>query len=170
MTKTFMARWPATLGALALFAATGTGCALIAPGAFPPGTSIDEVRHSPARPTAEYTLLNGGTRLEFAMGAFGKHTYMLDFDASGKLVSSQQVLTEANLATITPGKSDAWLRINFGRPAKVDSVGRQHLKVWSYRYADGECEWYQVSVSDEGSVLGANKTWDPACDGPNGRN
>ncbi len=152
---------------LACAAALGSGCALIAPASFAPGTPIDEVRRSAAQQTGEYALPSGGRRLEFAMGTYGKQTYMLDFDAGGKLVSSQQVLTEANLSTIRPGMSEAALRANFGRPAKIDFVGRQHLQVWSYRYAGGDCEWYQVSVGDAGSVLGASKAWDPSCDGPN---
>ena len=147
-------------------AAAASGCALLRPNAFPPGTSLSEVRSSSARPTGEYGLPNGGTRLEFALGTFSKQTYMLDFDASGTLVASQQVLTEANLSTITPGMSEEAVRANFGRPVKVDFIGRQHLKVWSYRYAGGDCEWFQVSLSDGGSVLGANKAWDPVCDGP----
>ncbi len=166
MTMKTSGRRTAAGAALLALAATAGGCALLRPGSFAPGTTLDEVRHSSARPTGEYPLPNGGTRLEFALGTFGKQTYMLDFDAGGKLVSSQQVLTEANLSTISPGMSEAAVRASFGRPAKVDPIGRQHLKVWSYRYADGDCEWYQVSLSDAGSVLGANKAWDPACDGP----
>ncbi len=154
---------------IALLVAALHGCALLAPGAVPLGTSLDDVRHSAARPTGEYSLPDGGRRLEFAMGSFAKQTYMLDFDASGKLTASQQVLTEAHLATITPGMTSQGVLLNFGRPVKIDAVGRQHLKVWNYRFADGDCVWYRVSIADAGTVLDANKSWDPACDGPSGR-
>jgi hypothetical protein len=45
-----------------------------------------QARASFLGPTGEYPLPGGGTRLEFARGAHGKQTYMLDFDAAGSLV------------------------------------------------------------------------------------
>ena len=146
------------------------GCAALAPGAYPAGTPIAEVRHAIVAPTGEYALPGGGTRLEFAQGSFGKQTYMLDFDAGGALVASQQVLTEANFATIAPGLTRAELRMRLGRPAQVFSVPWQKLHVWNYRYFEGDCRWFQVSVSDVSQqVTEAGLGADPACDGPNSR-
>lgn len=146
------------------------GCAALAPAGLPPGTPIAQARGALVRPTGEYALPGGGTRLEFAQGAFGKQTYMLDFDKSGLLVSSQQVLTELNLATIAPGMPVDELRMRFGRPAWVFGVNHPRAHVWNYRFDGGDCVWYQVSVSDASqTVVEANLGTDPACDGPNSK-
>ena len=146
-------------------AAFAGGCA--APGGLPAGSSIDSARHLLFAPTGEYALPDGGTRLEYAQGSFGKQTYMLDFDAGGRLVASRQVLTEAEFAGITPGQSQADVRARLGRPAQVFSVPWQKLHVWNYRYFGGDCTWFQVSISDTAQeVTAAGIGTDPACDGP----
>ncbi|MES2100991.1 MAG: hypothetical protein V4569_14285 [Pseudomonadota bacterium] len=156
----------AVLAALALLA----GCATFAPGGLPPGTRIATARAAAFGPSGEYALPGGGTRLEFAQGAFGKQTYMLDFDKSGVLVSSQQVLTELNLATIAPGMSANELRAGFGRPAWVFGVQHPRAHIWNYRFDGGDCVWYQVTVLDDTqTVASAGIGTDPACDGPSQR-
>ena len=138
----------------------------MAPGGLPPGTPIAQARGAMFAPTGEYALPDGGTRLEFALG---KETYMLDFDRGGTLVSSQQVLTELNLATIEPGMAADDVRKRFGRPAWVFGVQyRERQHVWNYRFDGGDCVWYQVSISDATrQVTEASIGTDPACDGPN---
>lgn len=144
-------------------------CTSLAPGGLPPGTSIAQARASFLGPTGEYPLPGGGTRLEFARGAHGKQTYMLDFDASGSLVDSQQVLTEQNFATIVPGLPAAEVRMRLGRPAEVFNVPWQRLQVWNYRYFTGDCVWYQISISEVGRVTESNYGTDPACGAPASR-
>jgi hypothetical protein len=107
--------------ALALAAVALCACTSIALGGLPSGTAIAEARASFLGPTGE-PLPNGSTRLEFARGAFGRQTFMLDFDASGRLVTSQQVLTEANFASIGPGLPAQEVRMRLGRPAEVFNV------------------------------------------------
>jgi hypothetical protein len=161
-TRTLRRHAPITL--LAALLVLG-GCAALAPGGLPPGTKIATARAAPFGPSGEYALPGGGTRLEFAQGALGKQTYMLDFDRNGVLVSSQQVLTELNLATIAPGMPADELRMRFGRPAWVFGVQYPRAHIWNYRFDGGDCVWYQVSVSDAKASIGT----DPACDGPNSR-
>jgi hypothetical protein len=159
------------IAALAL-ACSASACVGIfrPPGGLPPGTPIAEARRSFGGPTGQYALPDGGTRLEFAQGSFGRQTYMLDFDPNGRLVSSQQVLTEANFATIAPGLPRQDLLMRFGRPAWVFGVPRQHIAVWNYRFFTGDCVVFQVSVStDTGQVTEAAQGWDPACDGQGDR-
>lgn len=155
--------------ALAFAAIAACACTSMAPGAFPPGTSISEARGAFLGPTGEYPLPGGGTRLEFARGSFGRQTYMLDFDTAGHLVTSQQVLTEANFATIAPGLTAQEVRMRLGRPAHVFYVGWQKLSVWNYRFWPGDCVLYQVSISDAGRVTESNYGTDLACGGPNRR-
>jgi len=151
-------------------AAVLAGCAT--PGPMPTGSTLDGARHGLRAPTGEYPLANGGTRLEFARGAFGKETWMLDFDAKGALVASQQVLTEATFATIRPGMSADDVRTRLGRPAQVFGAGWQdHIQVWNYRFVGGDCVWFQVSIRDaDRQVREPGIGTDPACDGPNDRN
>jgi hypothetical protein len=159
----------ALAGLLALSAALA-GCGAMAPGGLPPGTPIAQARGGLFGPTGEYALPDGGTRLEYAQGSFGKQTYMLDFDRGGRLVSSQQVLTELNLATIAPGMAADEVRMRFGRPAWVFGVNYPRGQVWNYRFEGGDCVWYQVSIADKDRrVVDANVGTDPACDGPNSR-
>ncbi len=169
MFKTCSLRCLAPLTLVVMISLLG-GCAALAPGGLPPGTPIAQARGALFGPTGEYTLPGGGTRLEFAQGSFGKQTYMLDFDKNGALVSSQQVLTELNLATITPGMPADELRVRFGRPAWVFGVQYPRAHIWNYRFDGGDCVWYQVSVSDaEQTVVEASIGTDPACDGPSRR-
>ena len=160
---------PAWLALPMTLAIALVGCATFAPGGLPPGTKIADARHAAFGPTGEYALPGGGTRLEFSQGAFGKQTWMLDFDANGLLVASQQVLTELNLATIEPGMAADDVRKRFGRPAWVFGVQyRERQHVWNYRFDGGDCVWYQVSISDATrQVTEASIGTDPACDGPN---
>lgn len=151
---------------LVVLAASACGV-LQPPGSLPPGTSIDQARRLFGGPTAQYPLPGGGTRLEFNQH---KQTTMLDFDAGGRLVSSRQVLTEADFATITPGLPRDQVLMRIGHPNWVFGVARQRLSVWNYRFfAPLGCVIFQVSVSDAGVVTEASQGYDPACDAPSSR-
>ncbi len=160
---------PAIVALLALTTALA-GCAILTTGGLPAGTPIAQVRQSWLTPTGEYALPGGGTRLEYARGSFGRETYMLDFDAKGSLLTSQQVLTEQNFAAIEPGMTSQDVRMRLGRPAHVFNVGWQKLQVWNYRFFGGDCVWFQVSISNaDQRVTAAGNGYDPACDGPSTR-
>ena len=83
------------IAALSLVTATAACTLMRPPASLPPGTSIADARQTLGAGD-EYPLPNGGTRLSFPRG---KDTYMLDFDASGHLVQSQQVLNLQTFAT-----------------------------------------------------------------------
>ncbi len=151
--------------AVALALAALAACTT-APGALPPGTSIDDARRSFGGVAGEYPLDSGGTRLEFRQGTYGKQTFMLDFDASGRLVSTQQVLNPETFATITPGLTPEQVLMRIGHPAFVFPVGYQKLQVWNYRFTgmEGDCVVFQVSISNvTGRVSDAGPNTDPAC-------
>jgi hypothetical protein len=158
---------------LFLVALVAGGCAGVQPpGALPPGTPMDEALRWIGGPTGRYPLPDGGTRLEFAQGSFGKQTFMLDFDSGGRLVSSRQVLTPEIFATIQPGMTQFDVLSRIGRPARVFGVGWQNLQVWNYRFAglEGDCVLFQVSIGNStGIVSEVGQGYDPACDGPSDR-
>ena len=159
----FDRRLAASAAALALAA---LAACTTAPGALPPGTSIADARKTFGGVSGEYRLPDGGTRLEFRQGTYGKQTFMLDFDANGLLVSSKQVLTPETFATITPGLTPEQVLMTIGHPAFTFPVGYQKLQVWNYRFGgmEGDCIVFQVSISNvTGVVSDAGQNTDPAC-------
>jgi hypothetical protein len=169
-----MVRWMGVRPMLVALMLAMNACSVLhPPGALPLGTTIDEARHAYGGPTGQYPLPGGGTRLEFAMGSFGKQTFMLDFDAGGRLVANRQVLTPDVFASIKPGMSQIDVLSRIGRPVSVFPIGWQQLHVWNYRFGglEGDCVLFQVSISNaSGLVAEAGQGYDPACDaGSNGR-
>jgi hypothetical protein len=149
-------------GALSLVVAMAACTVMRAPASLPPGTTIAEARQTFGAGD-EYPLPNGGTRLSFPRG---KDTYMLDFDASGRLVQSQQVLNPQTFATIQPGMPQAEVLTRLGRPAFVFPIGYQRLQVLNYRFGglEGDCMVFQVSISNAtGNVTEAATGADPRC-------
>ena len=157
-------RSPARASAAALVvAALGAALSCGRRASLPPGTPIAEARQALGAGD-EYALPDGGTRLAFRRG---RDTYMLDFDAGGRLVRSQQVLNPATFATIQPGMSQAEVLTRLGRPAFVFPVGYQQLQVWNYRFGglEGDCVVFQVSISNATrTVAETGPNTDPACD------
>lgn len=142
------------------------GCAAN-PAKIAPGTPAEAVRGTLGVPTGEYPLPDGGRRLEYATGPFGKQTWMLDFDAAGALVASNQVLTEKRFNQIRAGLPRDELRRELGRPSATGVVGWQHQIVWSYRYDSPFCQWFQVGIdAQKGTVVDSGYYPDPICDDP----
>ncbi len=138
-------------------------CASYGPGSLRPGQPADEAARSMGVPTARYALPGGGSRLEFARGPFGKHTYMVDADARGHVTTWSQVLTEANFDAVTPGTPAQALLVALGTPTHRRGGGWQGGEVWSWRYEATFCQWFQVSVI-EGKVRDTSYGPDPMCD------
>ena len=70
------------------------GCAGYSPSQVRPGQAAEDVRRSMGEPTGHYAMPGGGERLEYARGPYGKHTYMIDLDGSGRVTGWTQVLDE----------------------------------------------------------------------------
>ena len=159
----------AALLALPVACALGLGaCASLRPDSLPVGTPIAQARQMFFKPSDEFALRDGATRLEFLQG---KQTFMLDFDANGLLIASQQVLDAAHFAEIKPGMPEGEVLVRLGRPVQIFGVGWQKLQhVWNYRYWGGDCVWFQVSISDATrQVTEAGVGSDPVCDAKGGR-
>ena len=159
---------PVLLGGLSLLMA---GCAVLGPNGPRAGQSEAEVVAAMGRPTAVHPLADG-RRLEYATGPYGRTTWMVDVDASGRVVQAAQVLTEANLSAFqarAPGMGREDLLRTLGRPGERRGVGWQGGETWSWRYVTNDCLWFQVSVDRAGVVQSAGFAIDPACDAPNDR-
>ncbi len=177
-----------TAGAAALMSVLLlVGCAHQSP---PPGQSREQVLQKWGRPTATYDLKgstatdlaispankpgmgptvvagSGSERLEYATGPFGRTTWMIDLDADGRVVAAQQVLNEARFIEVqqTVGlRSDGLLRL-IGTPGERRAGGLAGGQVWSWRYPNNDCLWFQASVADSGYVTSAGYGGDPLCD------
>jgi len=156
----------ATVVFASAWAAVLAGCAAN-PARIAPGTSADAVRGTLGVPTGEYLLPDGGRRLEYARGPFGRQTWMLDFDARGALASTTQVLTEQRFNQIRAGLPSDDLRRTLGRPSATSVVGWQNQIVWSYRYDSPFCQWFQVGIDPQKrTVVDTGYYPDPICDDP----
>ena len=113
--------------------------------------------------TGRYTLPDGSTRLEFARGPFGRHTWMLDLGPDGRVKASEQVLTDNMFATLREGDSRESVLQRIGQPSEVRGGGRQGGEVWSWRYDDrNNCLWFEVSMIDA-RVVHPSYGIDPRC-------
>jgi hypothetical protein len=140
------------------------GCAGYGPGNLKPGQSEADVRARMGEPTDRATLPNGGSRLDYARGPMGAHTYRIDLDASGRVQGIQQILTEANFEAVRPGQTPADVRERLGRPAEQRVGWRGVGEVWSYRYDHRtDCRWFQVWLVER-KVREASYAADPLCD------
>jgi hypothetical protein len=150
-------RWCIPLLAALALAACASG-----PAQLQPGASAAEIDARFGKPVASYPLPGGGRQLEFAKA--NAQTTMVQVDAAGRMVRTDQVLTEANLKKIVGGMSTEHVLMTIGHPAERRRGGRQGGEVWSYHYRNSFCLWFQVSIGDDGRTLGRGEfLMRPAC-------
>src|SRR5438094_533087 len=103
----------------------------------PPGAPLPAVVAGLGQPDAAYPEPDGGQVLEYRGQPMGQFQYMARMSPDGRLVSYEQVLTNANFARVKIGQTnkDDILRM-FGRPAEVSRVYAHDYEVWSYRYKE----------------------------------
>jgi hypothetical protein len=150
--------------AVAFAAVALAGCAgTYGPEKLPAGASVNEAVAQLGTPTARYPRA-GGERLEYARGPYGKHTYMLDFDAQGRLTGWQQVLSEPRFDDIRAGMTRDELLMSIGHPSDTRHIAYQQRTLWSYRYETPFCRWFQVGLNRQDQVVDTGYGPDPLCD------
>jgi hypothetical protein len=153
-----------TRASSALSALLVAGCAGYGPGELKPGQTEADVRARMGEPTDRASLPTGGSQLDYARGPMGAHTYRIELDASGRVQSVQQILTEANFETVRSGEAKADVRERLGRPSETRVGWRGVGEVWSYRYDYRFlCRWFQVWLVED-RVREAAYAPDPTCD------
>jgi len=80
------------------------------------------------------------------------------------VIGPTPAVSEKDFATIAPGMTREQVIARFGRPTWSFDVWQDNLTIMNYRYSDGACTTYQVSVRRDGTVRDAGKARDPACD------
>ena len=131
------------------------------------GQSEAEVRQLMGAPTGRHALADGATRLEYATGPYGRHTWMVDLGPDGRARRVQQVLTLSNLwdfASRATGLRPEEVLRELGRPGERRPGGLAGGETWSWRYVTNDCLWWQVSIGADGRVTGAGQGIDPMCD------
>jgi hypothetical protein len=126
--------------------------------------SRDELIVQMGKPDMERQM-DSGTRLEFPRGPLGKHTWFVYLDATGRAIRSEQVLTEQNFNRISPGMTQDAVRQLLGRPSEAQALGRSRGAVWSYRYENYLCQWFQVELTREQQVRSSGYGQPPECMG-----
>lgn len=140
-----------------------SACSSYAPPADVAGLGRDQVLQRMGPPETEARLPDGSTRLEFPHGPYGRETWFVYLDASGHATGAEQVLDEKHFLTIVPGMPESEVRTRLGRPGEVQVLGRGRGKVWSYRYENPFCQWFQVEISAEHIVRSAGYGEPPEC-------
>lgn len=126
------------------------------------GMSREEVVARMGPPDTERRM-DDGSRLEFPRGPYGKHTWFVYFDAAGRASRAEQVLTEQNFSRIDVGMAQDDVRQLLGRPGEVKALGRARGVVWSYRFENSFCNWFQVELSLQHQVRSAGYGQPPEC-------
>lgn len=138
-------------------------CSGYAPLANPVGMTADQVTARMGPPETRRTVQGGGTRLEYPRGPFGLHTWFVYLDATGRVERSEQVLTERHFMQINPGMSQDDVRYALGRPGEVYGLARSRGVVWSYRYENPFCLWFQIEIAADRTVRSAGHGEPPEC-------
>jgi hypothetical protein len=141
-----------------------SACASVTPSRLAVGTPLTDAVRGLGPATFEYALPNAGKRLEYAGGTYGKHTWMLDFNAQGALTRSEQVLTEGRFNQVLAGMSQDDVLLRLGHPSEQSVIAFQKQTVWSYRFEGPFCVWFQVGLNAAGRVVNTGYLPDPMCE------
>ncbi|MFM9902063.1 MAG: hypothetical protein ACKVOT_13710 [Polaromonas sp.] len=126
------------------------GCALVP---IQPGAARADVLAKYGVPSAEVAL-PAGTRLQYSYQPAGQSAWMVDLDASGRVVSAKEALTLNEFSKIGLGR---WTRADvqreFGRPATVNRVASWPGDVMVYRWLDANTPMLFWVYLDAGNVV-----------------
>lgn len=115
-------------------------------------------------PPAMERKVDGNTRLEFPRGPRGTQTWFVYLDATDRASRAEQVLTEQNFSRIAVGMTKGDVHLLLGQPSEVQVLGRARGEVWSYRYDNYQCNWFQVELTQEQQVRSTGYGPPPECE------
>ena len=140
------------------------GCAAYGPAQVRVGQTEAELLAAMGPATGRHVAPGGAPRIEFARGPGGRHTFMVDLDAQGRVASVQQVLTERQFLQVRDGLTRAQVLALIGRPVHTAGMIRGG-QIWSWRWANNDCLWFQVAFDAQGRAIGdGSQGPDPACE------
>lgn len=127
------------------------------------GNSREQVIAELGQPNPRPLELGSASRLDFPRGPFGKHTYSVYFDDSGRAVGFTQLLTEDNFNAIVPGMDQVEVIDRIGVATDTFGLARNRGYVWNYRYENYLCKWFQIEFTPEQKVRSAGYGVPPEC-------
>jgi hypothetical protein len=139
-----------------------TACSSYAPPANWQGMPRDDLLARMGQPDVVRQTATG-SRMEFPRGPMGHHTWFVYLDAAGQATRAEQVLTEPNFSHITPDMAQDEVRQRLGRPSETQGLARSRGVIWSYRYENPYCQWFQVEISQEQKVRSVGYGEPPEC-------
>jgi hypothetical protein len=138
----------AAASAALLSAALLCACATsYAPTGIRAGDARARVVDTMGAPAATYTLPDGHERLEYSHMPDGLQTWMIDLDASGRVVRWEQVLDETHFGAIGAGLTETEVLRMIGPPSMRGHYWRPvEATTWSYRFQTAQrCIVFQLS-------------------------
>lgn len=148
---------------LAMCVSLLAACSSYAPPDSLAGMSREDVVARMGPPAMERKLATG-TCLEFPRGPRGTQTWFVYFDAAGRASRAEQVLTEQNFSRIAVGMAQGDVHLLLGQPSEVQALGRARGEVWSYRYDNYQCNWFQIELTQEQQVRSTGYGPPPECE------
>jgi hypothetical protein len=115
-------------------------------------------------PPAQRLQLGAGERLVYARGPMGRHTWLVDIGADGRIQSLVQTLSAERFAAVKPGMTQDELLAWLGPMADVRRLAIEGRYLWFWRFETNECEWFAVTLDRDGRVLDAGNVPDPLCE------
>ncbi|MGE8318039.1 MAG: hypothetical protein ACN6O3_04780 [Comamonas sp.] len=120
------------LAAVAGLALLLAGCAY--PTQFKPGDTEAQVQAKLGPPSATVPLPGGGQRLTYTTQPMGREAFQLSFDAGGRLLKTEQVLTAERFGAIPMGQYTVQqLLQDFGPPMEITGVYSFDGRIYTYR-------------------------------------
>ncbi|MEO5686564.1 MAG: hypothetical protein ABIR54_04315 [Burkholderiaceae bacterium] len=156
------------LAPVLLVASLLAGCALrpYSPSGVPAGAPREDVVRVMGAPTGTYAMPDGHVRLEYNHMPAGKHTFMIDLDASGHMAHWENVLDENHFAAILPGMERPDVLRLIGPPTFTSRYFRPRPGItWLYRFDTIQrCILFEIAFdAATGKVLEGDYPPDPGC-------
>jgi len=104
-----------------------------------------------------------GTRLIFPRGPFGRHSYAVDFDAKRQATGFEQLLVDERFSRVAPGMSPEEVIALIGPTSIEQGLALQWGSVWSYRFENTQCIWFQIEWDPQMRVRSAGYGIPPEC-------
>ena len=135
-----------------------SGCAGYAPTASLVGQNqqtVIQVMGQPGRAQEGY--------VDYMRGPYGVHTYRLHFDRQNRLLRWEQLLTEDRFLKVREGMTKTQVIDLLGVSTVISELGRGRGEVWSYRYENPLCQWFEIEWGSDGLVRSAGYGVPPEC-------
>jgi hypothetical protein len=136
---------------IALLIALLSGCAGYSPSRDIVGQDQSVLVASMGQPERQYEV-EGLTVLHYPRGPAGSHTYFVYLDKDGRVVKSEQVLTEERFNTIRSGMTKDQVIGVLGVTKITMGLARQRGYVWFYRYENASCKSFMIEFAPDDTV------------------